>query len=342
MKKLIFVSMGLLCIAFLAFRYTESTGCWTKPKHFPEPGYDFTRNPMTPAKIQLGRALFYDPILSRNNTISCASCHSPFSAFTHVDHALSHGIDDRMGLRNSPALMNLAWQRSFMRDGAVNHLDMQALAPLSNSAEMDETITHVVSKLQSSPIYPSLFYQAFGDSTVTGEHLLKSLAQFMLTLISSNAKYDRVVRNESVFTEQENRGYQLYKKNCAECHKEPLFTNDAFMNNGLPIDTALNDYGRMRVTKNTSDSLKFKVPTLRNLVFSYPYMHDGRFRKLSEVLQHYTSGIVSSPTLSASLKKPIILSSKEKVDLQSFLLTLSDTAFVFNPAFAYPKEILLK
>lgn len=283
--------------------------------------------------------MFYDPLLSRDTTISCASCHSQFSAFTHIDHALSHGIADKIGTRNAPALMNLAWQKTFMRDGAVSHLDVLALAPMSNPLEMDEDIEHVVAKLQATKHYPRLFLRAFGDSVITGEHTLKAITQFMLTLVSSHAKYDSVMRKQAAFTAQERNGYALFQKNCASCHKEPLFTDDSFQNNGLPVDATLNDWGRYQVTRQPADSLKFKVPTLRNIEFSYPYMHDGRFQKLSQVMNHYTSGIAKSPTLARQLQHPVALSANEKVDIIAFLLTLSDKSFLFNPQYFYPKEI---
>jgi len=310
------------------------------PKNWPQPVYDFAKNPLTKEKVELGRALFYDPILSANNTISCSSCHLQYTAFTHVDHQLSHGIDDKIGTRNSPALMNLAWQKLFMWDGAVNHLDVQALAPISNPLEMGEKIEQVVTKLQKSRIYPTLFYKAFNDSLITGQHTLKAISQFMLTFVSCNSKYDSVMNKQAEFTAQEKNGYQLFKKNCSSCHQEPLFTNQQFENNGLPVDPTLNDQGRMTITKNSADSLKFKVPTLRNIEFSYPYMHDGRFKRLGEVLNHYTGGIKQGKTLSTQLNKPIVLSSNEKVDLTAFLLTLTDKKFLFNKEYAYPKNIL--
>ena len=204
---------------------------------------------------------------------------------------------------------------------------------------MDENIAHVVIKLQESKLYPKLFYMAFGDSVITGEHTLKAISQFMLTLVSSDSKYDSVMRKQSVFTSQENNGYILFKKNCASCHTEPLFTNDDFRNNGLPVDTTLNDFGRYRITKNPSDSLKFRVPTLRNIEFSYPYMHDGRFKKLSQVMNHYTNGIEKNKTLAPELQQPIVLTSNEKVDIIAFLLTLTDKSFLFNAKYYYPKEI---
>ena len=156
-----------VCFVMLAFQLSKDVSFET-PKNWPQPNYDFKKNPLTTSKIELGRALFYDPILSRNNTISCSSCHSQYSAFTHIDHALSHGIEDKIGTRNSPALMNLAWQKLFMHDGAVNHLDVQSLSPITNALEMDETLANVVSKLQKSKTYPKLFYKAFKDSTITG------------------------------------------------------------------------------------------------------------------------------------------------------------------------------
>lgn len=327
----------VVCLALCAFQITKEP-LFSVPTTWPKPAYDFSKNPLTQQKVELGRSLFYDPLLSKNNQISCASCHSPFTAFTHVDHDLSHGIDDRIGTRNSPALMNLAWHKSFMWDGAINHLDMQALAPISHPDEMGEKIESVVKKLQQSKHYPTLFYKAFGDSMITGEHTLKAMSQFMLTLVSSNSKYDSVMRKQAQFTAQQKNGYALFQKNCSACHAEPLFTNLQFENNGLAVDTTLNDYGRMRITKNKTDSLKFKVPTLRNIEFSFPYMHDGRFKTISAVLKHYTTGVKQSQTLSIHLQKPIILSSNDKVDLTAFLLTLTDKSFLFNTKYGFPKK----
>lgn len=327
----------IMCLALCAFNITTEH-IFEVPKNWPKPIYNFNKNPLTKEKVELGRELFYDPILSKNNLISCASCHSPYTAFTHVDHDLSHGIDDRIGTRNSPALMNLAWHNLYMWDGAINHLDMQALAPISHPDEMGEKIESVVLKLQHSKKYSKLFLKAYGDTVITGEHTLKAISQFMLTLISANSKYDSVMRKQSHFTEQETKGYQLFKQHCASCHTEPLFTHTGFENNGLAMDPTLNDIGRMRITKNPQDSLKFKVPTIRNIEFSFPYMHDGRFKKISDVLKHYTSEIVHSKTLAQQLQQPILLSSNDKVDLTAFLLTLTDKAFLFNPKHSFPKK----
>ena len=307
------------------------------PPNWPKPQYNFSKNPLNSDKIELGRHLFYDPILSRDSTISCLSCHSQYTAFTHVDHDLSHGIDDRIGFRNAPAVMNLAWQKAFMWDGAINHLDMQSLAPIENPDEMDEHFERVIMKLNANTKYKNLYKNAFGDEQITGEKTLKAIAQFMLTIVSSNSLYDKMLRKEIFFNTQQENGYRLFKSNCASCHTEPLFTNGEFENNGLRIDTSLMDFGRMRVTQNEKDSLKFKVPTLRNIEFSYPYMHDGRFKKLSEVMNHYVSGVQLGPTLSKKLQKRIELTSNEKVDLTAFLLTLTDREFLFNQKYSYPK-----
>jgi len=320
----------------ITLSFAKHDDLFITPKNWPKPVYNFTNNALTKSKVELGKVLFYDPILSKDNTISCASCHSPFSAFTHIDHALSHGIHDSIGTRNSPALMNLAWQKTFMWDGAINNLDMQALAPITHKAEMANDIKALVEKLNTIKLYKHLFKDAFGDSIATGEKTLKAISQFLLTLISSNSKYDLVMKKQEVFTSQEINGYRLFQKHCNTCHKEPLFTTNEFANNGLSIDTLLNDYGRFIITKNPSDSLKFKIPTLRNIEFTYPYMHDGRFKKLSQVMTHYTSQIQSSTTLAINLKQKINLTSNEKVDIIAFLMTLSDRNFVFDKRFADP------
>ena len=335
MKKAL-VLFSIACLVSFAFVIRTQTLFYI-PENWSAPQYDFSKNPLSEKKIELGRKLFYDPILSRNGSISCASCHSQYTAFTHVDHALSHGIEDRIGTRNSPAIMNLAWYKTFMWDGAINQLDMQALAPISHPDEMGESIANVVAKLQHTSVYPKLFFAAFKDSIITGEHTLKAISQFLLTLVSANSKYDSVMRKLTHFTVQQKNGYLLFQKNCSSCHTEPLFTNLQFENNGLPVDTTLKDYGRMKVTQNKNDSLKFKVPSLRNIEFSYPYMHDGRFKKLSDVLNHYTTGIQFSNTLSPQLQNRSKLTSNEKVDIIAFLLTLTDKEFLFNPNFSYPR-----
>lgn len=335
--KIIIATLSFFWMAFYSLEFYALE----YPDYFPEPAYDFNKNPLNKDKIELGRALFYDPILSKDGMISCASCHSPYNAFAHTDHDLSHGIDDQIGTRNAPALFNLAWQSSFMWDGAINHLDIQALAPISHPKEMNESLANVVAKLQKTEHYPSLFAKAFGEPKITGEYILKALSQFQLTLVSADAKYDQMKRGELEFSEQEQKGYALFLENCNSCHSEPLFSNYSFANNGLPIDTTLNDFGKGEISGKETDKMLFKVPSLRNLSYTFPYMHDGRFKKLSQVLNHYTSGIVQSPNLAKELAAPMNLSSNDKVDLIAFLLTLNDRNFVFDPRHQFPKELLI-
>jgi cytochrome c peroxidase len=337
MKRLIVCLLLAGFLGTMAFRKSAQAP-YPVPEGWPQPVYDFTKNPPDKEKMVLGRRLFYDPTLSRDSTISCASCHLSFTAFAHTDHDLSHGIDGRIGTRNAPALMNLAWHSSFMWDGAINHLDMQPLAPISDSMEMHEDIGRVLAKLQSTDRYPALFYKAFGDSTIRTADLLKSLSQFMLMLVSANSKYDQVKGGADNFNDQETRGYRLFQQHCADCHTEPLFTNGVFENNGLPPDETLRDPGRMRVTGDSSDYLKFKVPTLRNIALSYPYMHDGRFKTLNQVLNHYIRGIQPNPTLNPKLQHGIPLGSNDKADLIAFLLTLTDQSFVRDTSLAFIRE----
>lgn len=329
-------TLALVGVAFDA----ASSYPWTSPPHFPQPHYRFDLNPLSTEQVELGRVLFYDPILSKDSSISCASCHSPYNAFAHVDHSLSHGIADRVGLRNAPALMNLAWQPLFMWDGAINQLDMQALAPISHPNEMDADLKSVVVRLRASTRYQALFRRAYTDNVITGERVLKALSQFQLTLVSAESRYDSVMRHQATFNAQQAKGYRLFGQHCQSCHPEPLFTNFRMANNGLPVDTSLNDLGRMAITGLAQDSLLFKVPTLRNVEYTFPYMHDGRFKKLSAVLQHYTQGIEHSPTLAPELQKPLVLTSDEKIDLIAFLKCLSDRRFIFDPAHAYPHDLL--
>jgi cytochrome c peroxidase len=201
---------------------------------------------------------------------------------------------------------------------------------------MDEKLENVIAKLQNSANYKELFTKAFGDEKVTSQRLFKALAQFTIMLKSSNSKYDKMIRNELEFSEQEKKGYSLFKTNCASCHKEPLFSDDKFEKNGLALDTTLNDLGRIKITGKKEDYLRFKVPTLRNIQFTFPYMHDGRFKTLTEVVKHYNS-LGNDKSLPKELAKPMNLSDNDRVDLVVFLQTLTDKEFLFNSRFYYPK-----
>lgn len=301
------------------------------PSNFPAPVYNFADNQVSEAGFTLGKKLFNDPILSSNNTISCASCHIQTAAFSHVGHSVSHGIADRLGTRNAPALMNLAWYTTFMWDGGVFDLDLQPIAPITNHEEMDDTMANVLHKLQASAVYPALFKKAFGDEGITTATFLKSLSQFMLMCVSANAKYDSVMRQQATFTVAEQKGYALFKLKCSSCHAEPLFTDNAFHNNGISIST-VDDKGRYAVTLQDTDRYKFKTPSLRNLSFTQPYMHDGRLLNIEGVLDHYSSNVQRTPNLDAVLqqnsKLGIELSGEDKQNLLTFLKTLDDKNFL--------------
>lgn len=306
------------------------------PSFWPKPVYDFSEHPMTNDQVQLGRVLFYDPILSADSTISCASCHLSYTSFTHVDHALSHGIGDSIGRRNSPVIMNVAWQEDFMWDGAINNIEVQPLAPISNPLEMGSSINEVVEKLGRHSKYRQLFYKAYGDSNITGEYVLKAIAQFQLTFVSQDSKYDSVNLGLTQFSEQEQKGYELFKANCASCHTEPFFSNYKFENNGIAIDSELNDLGRYEVTQQPEDSLRFKVPTLRNIQFSRPYMHDGRYNTLKECLDYYADHGDCNSKVDSRIKE-IKITGNDKADIIAFLYTLSDRKFMFNENYSFPK-----
>jgi cytochrome c peroxidase len=323
------LSLGLILIGLLALMPSGAV-------KWPERVYKPSALQQEQASIDLGRMLFYDPILSRDSSISCASCHSSYVAFTHVDHAVSHGIEDRIGRRNAPALMNLAWSQSFMWDGAINHLDMQPLAPISNALEMDEQLPNVIRKLQRSSLYQAMFNRVYGDSLVTTERMLKAFSAFLITLESRSSKYDQMLAGTANFTEQESRGYNLFRQQCNQCHTEPLFTNNAYRNNGIVQNGR--DFGRGEVTGISTDSGLFKVPTLRNIQYSRPYMHDGRYAKLNEVVRHYATGDFSE-SASVEMSQVKAMSEEQRVDLMAFLLTLSDSAFVFDKRHQYPFKL---
>lgn len=304
------------------------------PQGWPQPVYDYSTNPLTTEGFVLGRKLFYDTRLSRNNTISCGSCHQQFAAFSHLDHAVSHGIDGLLGTRNAPGLYNLNWHPSFMWDGGINHIEVQPLGPIANVVEMDEDINNVVVKLQNDADYRRLFREAFGTETITTPLILKAMAQFQGMLVSANSKYDRYLSGETSLSTSELNGLNLFQQKCNSCHTAPLFTNFQYMNNGL--DSVFADAGRARITLSAADSGTFKVPSLRNVGLTRQYMHDGRFNTLEEVLDHYSSGVVNSSTISAGVVGGIPMTAQEKQDIIAFLKTLSDYSFINDRRFADP------
>ncbi len=306
------------------------------PRGFPKPNYRFKDNKPTPEIFVLGRKLFYDPVLSKDSTISCGSCHQRIAAFGHIDHALSHGINGLIGKRNVPALQNLIWKDAFMWDGGVNHLEVQPLSPITNPIEMNESMAHVIEKLKHNKAYAEEFRVAFGDSDMTSQHLLRALAQFTGLMISANSRYDRFMRGEDTFSISEKSGLELFRAKCASCHEEPLFTDNRYRNNGLAPDTGLKDKGRSAISGAQFDEYKFLVPGLRNIEMTYPYMHDGRFRKLKNVLDYYSESRNFSPNTAKEMYEIGKLSEQDKKDIIAFLLTLTDKTFLYDRRFVDP------
>lgn len=310
------------------------------PDSWPQPVYRFEGNEINEDKFILGRALFYEPMLSRDNSISCGSCHQQAAAFAHFDHDFSHGVSDKVGTRNSPGLFNLAWHPYFMHDGGVNHIEVQPSAPIANPVEMDEDIANVVSKLRTKEAYRKMFRNAWGEDTITTQRMLKSIAVFMGLMTSYNSRYDKYKRGEAggTMSDAEIKGYASFITKCSGCHKEPLFTDFAFRNNGLSVNPLLNDSGRIVIDDLTSSLYKFKTPSLRNVDLTGPYMHDGRYTTLEQCLDHYTDKVVNMTNLDPILYNDggISLTSDEKKNIIAFLRTLTDYTFLNDRRFADP------
>jgi cytochrome c peroxidase len=310
------------------------------PQGWPLPVYSFSVNTLSQEKFELGRALFYEPMLSRDNTISCSACHQQFAAFANADHVVSHGIDQKLGNRNSPALFNLNWHPWFMHDGGVNHIEVQPLAPIANPLEMDEDINKVLDKLRQSSTYRNLFTSAYGTDEVNSQKMLRAMAVFMGMMYSYNSKFDQYQRGEDnvTLTDSERKGYDLFVgKKCASCHVPPLFSDYMFRSNGLPPNRYVADSGRAHITRRPQDLYRFKTPSLRNIAKSGPYMHDGRFSTLAECLDHYARGVTNTTNLDPLLEYGIPLTSEEKQLLTAFLLTLTDYTFLSDKRFADPR-----
>lgn len=313
------------------------------PSNFPDLEYDLSKNPLTNEGVALGKKLFYEGRLASDNIIACGFCHEQASAFTHHGHTVSHGVDGATGFRNTQPIQNLAFFTEFTWDGAAIHLDLQPIIPITSEVEMNETIPSVLAKLSSYAEYEQLFTNAFGDAEVTSERMLKALSQFMITMISSNSKYDKVVRNEenATFTTEESKGLEIFNNKCATCHSGALFTDKTYRNNGVPYNTKFpEEEGRKRVSGYESDFYKFRVPSLRNVALSFPYMHDGRFGTLEDVLNFYSNGMTENGGIVDPLlvkndgSLGIDLTSDEKTALITFLNTLTDNTFINDERFA--------
>jgi cytochrome c peroxidase len=306
------------------------------PSSFPAPIYSFEGNTSSRSKFVLGRYLFYDPILSLDSSISCATCHAQAHSFADHNIPFSIGVGGIVGTRNAPSIFNMAWSPSFFWDGKVINMNMFSMHPILNPVEMKEDTAHLFEKLNRNSFYINQFKKAYNISRITPKYLQLALSQYMAFVISANSKYDQVKAGKEAFTPNEKEGYELFLNHCVQCHKEPLFTDYSFRNNGL--DSISKDQGRYNVTKMESDKGKFKVPTLRNIEFTYPYMHDGRFSSIMDVLNHYNSEVKNHPNLDTSLKKNINLSITDKKNIMKFLFTLSDFSLIGDTLIAEPKR----
>lgn len=299
-------------------------------------------NPLTVEGVALGRKLFYDPILSGDNTQSCGSCHKQNFAFVDSSLQFSIGIDNQPGTRNAMPLFNLGWNtKGLFWDGGASNLESQVIGPIQNPVEMHESLPNVIAELRTHAEYPALFKAAFGTDSITVPLLMKAIAQFERTLISGNSKYDLYLRGLATLTPQELNGLDLYtnmsKGDCNHCHVlGSTFSDFEYRNTGL--DSIPVDKGRGLITLNPADDGKFKTPSLRNIALTAPYMHDGRFSDLTQVLNFYNTGFHYTQNLDVNMQTAVKgrLSQQEMLDIIAFLNTLTDTDFITNPAFSKP------
>jgi len=308
------------------------------PDHFPEPTYTLENNPITKEGFELGRKLFFDPLLSRDKSVSCNNCHQQARAFADTPaHPTSIGVENRMGIRNAPSLANMAFLPEFFWDGGVTHLDFVPINAIESPVEMDDKLANVVDKLNSHSEYPSLFNDAFGIEEITSPFMLHALSQFTLLMVSADSPYDQYVQGEQdVLDADAIEGMAIFENKCGSCHNGALFTDFSYRNNGL--NSEFSDLGRATITENDADIGKFRVPSLRNATLTSPYMHNARFTTLREVLDHYDGGMIGSENLDPVFLQNgevvgIPLEEDEKLKILAFMETLTDQQFISNPIF---------
>ena len=311
-----------------------------------------TDNELTVQGVKLGRMLFYETMLSKDGSMSCASCHRQKHAFSDTNQ-LSIGVDGFPGKRQAMAVFNMAWNTNeFFWDGRAHLLRHQSLKPIEDSLEMAEFLPNVISKLESVQAYKDQFKRAFGSEEITSEKMSLAMEQFMNSIVSVESKYDKFLRGDATLSASEEHGRKLFfteynqffpdssGADCAHCHAGLNFENDQYMNNGLDAPAFQTDIGREEVSGDANDRAKFKVPSLRNVELTTPYMHDGRFTTLEEVLDHYNNNLKASPTLDPALQQTIgtglMLTPQDKADIIAFLKTLTDEELMTNEAYSDP------
>lgn len=358
MKRFVVVFIALMAIAASCKRDQPTTDAVYDDTpytfgygNFPPPNLA-TDNMPTVQKVALGRMLFYENKLSGDGSMSCASCHRQEHAFTDTSK-FSLGILGFDGKRQAMSAFNLAWNKDgFFWDGRAFTLRQQSLMPIQDSLEMHETLPNVVSKLAADKKYQDQFIRAFGSTEITSEKVSLALEQFMQTIVSVNSKYDRFLAGNETLTPSEDRGRELFfgeynyffpdssGADCSHCHSGLNFGPGRFANNGLTPFTENPDIGLESVTGKPTDRSKFKIVSLRNIALTAPYMHDGRFATLEEVIDHYNSGLFNSPTLDFTLQQTLQtglrLTAQNKADLKAFLLTLTDDDLLTNPNYSSP------
>lgn len=321
-----------------------------QPAEFKQATYNFGGSDVKDeeAVFNLGRTLFYEGKLSSDNSVSCAECHNQYFAFTHHGHTLSAGINEALGTRNAQSLQNLAFMDAFTWDGGATQLWKQPIIPITAEVEMNSSFEEIKTKLSEDKEYVSLFKKAYNSGAITEITILKALGNFMGMMVSNNSKYDKYIREEEGgdFTDQEKNGLALFEQKCATCHSGSLFTDESFRNNGLSVNSFIPDEkGRQTITttedySGDTDFYKFKVPSLRNVERTKPYMHDGRISSLERVLDFYDAKVEDTPNLDPLLKNGdrlgIPLTEDEKEDIIAFLYTLTDYEFLNDPRFEAP------
>jgi len=340
MKISYIVLVILIIVGISSCKKPKETTPYILEQPYKFPLYPEGEDILSEEAIKLGRRLFYDPILSGDSTMSCATCHVQEDGFSDK-RRFSIGIDGSIGDRQSMPIINVAWMEKLFWDGRAIKVKGQALEPVENPIEMKAHWPIVVEKLKIHDIYIKMFDDAFPEQEITKDLAAEAIAQFEKTIISSNSKFDKYLKGQYTLTEQEQRGYDLFfseQADCFHCHSGALVTDLQFHNNGL--DAIHIDKGLENVTKNINDRGKFKTPTLRNISYTAPYMHDGRFNTIDEVLDHYSTGVQNSatidPLMEFAAQGGVSLNAQEKEDIKAYLLLLNDEEFLNNPKFSSP------
>jgi cytochrome c peroxidase len=320
----------IICFVFLfSLKSCTDSQEFELPAHFPKPHHTLR---IDAQKFELGKQLFFDPVFSKDSTISCASCHQQTAVFSDT-RPFSLGVRSQVGKRNAPALQNLLWSNTFFWDGGVHNIDLIPLNPITNAKELDESMLNIVYKINRAKTYQSQFKTIFHTDTISSHQILEALTHYQAALISDQSPFDNYLRGKIKLSDDEMQGYTIFQTKCGHCHEGPLLSNYSYRNNGVfkPGDT---DLGRYEISLIEGDKGKFKIPSLRNIAITAPYMHNSSLSSLEEVLNHYESGIQLSPSLDSSLRNKIHFQPGEKKKIIAFLKTLTDLEYTKNEKYS--------